>query len=266
MIRSVYSKALYDKRWFMIGWTIAFGVLAALLTSFYPAMHQTGALDNLVASMPKAFSGLIGNLLYLKDFPSYIASQLFDIRMPLIAGIMSIILGLGLSTAEEESGELRTLLALPISRTKVFLQKWLAMITITFVATLGTAIGIYATLPFIGSAASLSSEASLRLLMMTWLLMITYGSITFSAGMIFGKRSIATGIGIVVIIGSFVLSTFGQAVEWLGRFEKLSLLHYFPAIDAARGTLALHNVVVLAAICSVVVLAGYIEFRRRDIG
>lgn len=88
-------------------------------------MHQEGALDALVENMPKAFEGLVGNLASLKSFDTYLASQLFDIRLPLVAGIMAIILAQGLSTHEEERGELRTILALPISRTKLLFEKWL---------------------------------------------------------------------------------------------------------------------------------------------
>lgn len=264
-MRSVYLKTLYDRRWFVVGWTIGFVVLAALMTSFYPAMHQTGALDSLVANMPKPFEGLIGSLADLRDFPSYIASQLFDIRMPLIAGIMAIILGLGLSTNEEESGELRTLTALPIGRTKLLIEKWLAMVTIAFVTVLGLAIGIYAVMPFIGNDATLDGAALLRLLLMTWLLMVTYGTITFAAGMLFGKRSVATAIGVAVIIGSFILSTFGAAVDWLEKFEKFSLLHYFPAVDVARGTINATNFIVLGSVTVIFLVAAWLVFRRRDI-
>lgn len=264
MMNNVLLKTLYDRRWFTMGWTIGFVAFAALMTSFFPAMHMDGALDALVENMPKAFEGLIGDLANLKDFSSYIASQLFDIRLPLIAGIMAIILGQGLSTSEEERGELRTVLALPISRTKLLLQKWLALAIITGVTVVGLGVGIYITIP-ITTGAELDFLVFLRLAAMTWLLMLTYGTIAFAIGMATGSKGLATAASILVIIGSFILSTFGQAVDWLADYEKLSLIYYFPAVDIARDGIAFANVAVLGCVTLVVLLLSVLVFRRRDV-
>jgi ABC-2 type transport system permease protein len=264
MMRSVYLKTLYDKRFFVLGWTLGFAAIAALMASFYPAMHQSGSIDQLLQTMPPAFKGLVGNLGDLSEFDTYIASQLFDIRMPLIAGIMSIILGLGLSIADEEKGELRTTLSLPVSRLKVFVQKWLGMVSVMVVIVLGIIAGIYAVLPFIDIAHIELTEV-LRLSAMTLLIMVTYGTIPFAVGFATGKRAAATGISILTIIGSFILSTFGQAVDWLADYEKLSLLHYFPAVDIVKNGIDLKDVAVFGAITFVLLVAGAVAFRRRDV-
>jgi ABC-2 type transport system permease protein len=265
MMRSVYLKTLYDKRFFLLGWTVAFGAIAALLASFYPAMHQDGAIDELLKSMPPAFKGLIGNLGDLSRFDTYIASQLFDIRMPLIAGIMAIILGLGLSVNDEEKGELRTILSLPVSRAKLFVQKWLAMLSIMIIVVLGMVVGIYAVLPFINIPADISGQVMLRLTAMTLLIMVTYGTIPFAVGVATGKRAAATGISIVVIIGSFLLSTFGKAVDWLGDYEKLSLLHYFPAVNIVKNGIDLKDAAVFVVVTVALLVISLIIFRHRDV-
>lgn len=264
MMRSIYLKTLYDKRYFLLGWTLGFMAIAALMTSFYPAMHQENSINALLANMPPAFKGLVGNLADLTHFDTYIASQLFDIRMPLIAGIMSIILGLGISVADEEKGELRTLLSLPISRTKLLIERWLAMLTIMLVIGLGMVVGIYAVLPFI-DIASIEPDILLRLSAMTLLIMITFGTIPFAVGLATGRRALATGLSIIVVIGSFLLSTFGQAVDWLHDYEPLSLLHYFPAADIVKNGIDMKNVVVFAAITIVLLVFSVILFRRRDV-
>jgi ABC-2 type transport system permease protein len=264
MMNSILLKTLYDRRWFMLGWTLGFVGFAALMVSFFPAMHQDGALDALVENMPKAFEGLIGNLAYLKEFDTYLASQLFDIRMPLIAGIMAIILAQGLSTHEEERGELRTLLSLPISRTKLLFEKWLAFVIITGVTIVGLGIGIYVTIP-VTTGAELEFLTFAKLAFMTWLLMIAFGTIAFAVGMSTGSRGLATLVSILVIIGSFILSTFGQAVEWLEPYEKLSLIHYFPAVDIVEYGIAKTNVAILVGVTSIALLAAIAVFRRRDV-
>lgn len=264
MIRSVFLKTLHDRRWFMLGWAIAFMALTALLVSFYPAMQVSG-LNELVRSMPPAFKGLIGDLSLLSSFDTYIASQLFDIRLPLIGGIMAIILGLGLSSNEEETGELRTIAALPISRTKIVLEKWLAIVVVTFVMLLAILVGMYAVMPFVDGATIPFDELS-WLLLTSWLLMVTFGTIPFAAGMIAGRRAVAMAAGVLVVIGSFILSTFGQAVDWLADYERLSLLYYFPATDIVRDGINWPDMVLLGGVSLGLLLAAILVFRRRDIG
>ncbi len=264
MIRSIYGKTLYDKRFFILGWTIGLAAIAALLVSFYPAMHQDDALGGLVQNMPAAFKGLIGSLADLSRFDTYIASQLFDIRLPLIAGIMAIILGIGLSVADEEKGELRTILSLPIGRTKLLIERWLAMVTILAVTLLGLLAGVYGVVPFIDGA-TIDMEIMARLVAMTGLMMVAFGTIPFAIGMISGKRAAAMAASVLVIIGSFLLSTFGQAVDWLGNYEKLSLLHYFPAVDIVKDGIDGKDAVVLGGITLVLLVVAIVVFRRRDV-
>ena len=263
-MNSVLLKTFWDRRWFTLGWTLGFTAFAALMTSFYPAMHQDGALDSLVANMPKAFEGLIGNLTYLKSFDTYLASQLFDIRLPLIAGIMAIILAQGISTNEERSGELRSVLALPISRTHLLLEKWVALLIITLVAVVGLGVGIYITVP-VTTGAELEFTAFLKLGLMTWLLMVTYGTVAFAIGMMTGNKGVTSLVSILVIIGSFILSTFGSVVDWLADYEKFSLIHYFPATDIVQYGIAKKDVLVLLLVTVIMLVAAWAVFRRRNV-
>ena len=265
MMGTVFTKTLYERRFFLLGWTLGFAAIAALMASFYPAMHQDGAIDSLLANMPAAFKGLVGSLGDLSQFDTYIASQLFDIRVPLIAGIMAIILGLGLSVGDEEKGDVRTVLSLPVSRVSLFVQKWLAMVFIMVVIILGMVAGVYAVLPFIDIPAQIATEDMLQLSLMTLLVMVTYGTLPFAIGFATGRRAVASGVAIWVVIGSFILTTFGQAVDWLSDFEKLSLLHYFPAVEIVKSGLQLSDVLVYTGLTAVLLVVGLVLFRRRDV-
>lgn len=263
-MNSVFAQTLIERRWFMLGWGVGLAFFAALMVSFYPAMSEQGSLDALVENMPKAFEGLVGDLANLKEFPSYIASQLFDIRLPLIAGIMAIILGQSLSTREEERGELRTLLAQPIGRTRLLAEKWLALVVVTGVGVLALALGTYATIPTV-EGAEIGFGVFMKLLGMTWLLMLTYGTIAFGIGAATGNKGIANAVSILLIIGSFIITTFSPAVDWLAEYEKFSLLHYFPAVDIVENGVALSDVGVLLAVLVAVLSVAVVAFRTRDI-
>lgn len=262
-MNSVYIKTLRDKRAFIIGWFIGFSALAALMVAFYPSMHQEGTIDQLVATMPDAFKGLVGNLADLQQFDTYLASQLFDIRVSLLAGIMAIVLALGLTVGEEEKGQLRTVLSLPISRVSLLLQKWLAMASIMFITLLGLVVAVYALQATVDASIALATMA--RLFFMTWLVLLTVATVAFAAAMITGKRSIAMLVGVIVMAGSFIVSTFGTSVDWLKDYEWLSLFHYFPASEVVRDGIEMNNVIVLASITITLLLVALLTFRYRDV-
>lgn len=264
MMYTIFAKTLFDRRYFIVGWGVGMFTLAVFMASFFPAMRPEGGLDVLLANMPAVFEGLIGDLADMREFDTFIASQLFDIRVPLIAGIMAIMLGLGLSTREEETGELKTVLSLPVSRSKLYWQKWLAMALVMDVAVGALIAGVYVVTPFIDDA-TIALWDVFWLGVMTWLIMTTFGSITYATGMATGRRAIASFVGIFVIMGSFILSTFAVAVDWLQDFEALSLLHYFPAVDVVESGVRGEDIVILAGVNVVFLLAGWWLFRRRDI-
>lgn len=262
-MNSIFVKTFRDKRWFILGWLLGFSALTSLMVAFYPAMHQDGTIDKLVATMPPAFKGLIGNLADLTRFDTYLAAQLFDIRLSLLGGIMVTILALGLTANEEERGQLRTLLSLPIGRTKLLFEKWLAMVSIVFITLLGTIIATFALQGTVN--ATMPLDAMVKLFFMTWLVLSTIATVTFAIAMATGKRSLAMLIGIVVMAGSFIVSTFGKSVDWLGDYEWLSLFHYFPASDVVRNGIELKNVAVLGGVALIALLIAYIAFRQRDV-
>lgn len=261
-MNNVFTKTLFDKRGFIVGWTLGFMFISYLMMIFYPAF-QNNALDELAKNMPPALKGLLGNLALLKDINTYMGSELFEIRIPILTSIMAIILGIGLSVAEEEKGHLRTLATLPISRTSILVQKYAAIIVILCCITTGIVVGVY-----IGSLQiDLYPEFKnvLKLAVMTWLLMITITSIVFCLGIASGRRAIAMSVGTIIAVGSFLLTMFSKSVDWLEEYEKVSLLHYFPAVDIVQNGVQLYDITVFISIISILLVISLFFFRRRDI-
>lgn len=261
---NVFTKTLYDKRAFIIGWGLGLAFIGFLMMIFYPAFHQDSGIDQLVKSLPPAFQGLVGDLANLKELPGYVGSQLFEVRIPIFVSILSIILAVGLTVGEEEKGQLRTLAALPLSRSSILMSKWLAIVTIGFITTLATIVGMKIGLAVIGE--TLDLMVVLRLGAMMWLLSISIATLVFGLGLASGKRGLTMGLGILIAVGSFILTTFAKSVDWLQPYEHASLLHYFPAATIARTEIAMLDVAVLSGVALFFLLLGLLFFRRRDIG
>lgn len=262
-MRNVFSKTLYDKRAFIIGWSLGLIALGFLMTIFYPAFHQDNGLDQLVKNLPSAFQSLVGNLANLKQLPTYIGSQLYDVRIPIFVSILSIILAVGLSVGEEEKGQLRMLAVLPLSRTHIVISKWLAVVVIGLIVTLATVVGIELGLFVINE--TLDWQVLARLSVMMWLLAVALATIVLSIGLASGRRGLTMGIGVLLAAGSFILTTFTQSVDWLQPYEKLSLLHYFPATEVAKSGIDIFDVGIYVGLIIIALIIGVFGFRRRDI-
>lgn len=259
---NVFVKTLRDKRFFILGWSLGLAFLGFLMTTFFPSFNG-GQIDGLVETLPPALQGLLGDLQDWRQLPGYLGSQIFDIRLPIFISILSILLAMSLTVGEEDKGQLRTLISLPLSRRSILWGKWLAMVSICFVASLATIVGIVLGLVVINE--TVDAMVLVRLGLFTWLLVASLASVLFAAGLATGNRGFTTALALILTIGSFLLSTFAQAVDWLEPYAFLSFFHYFPAVEIARGTVEWSNVVFYGAGIALALLVTHLLFTRRDI-
>lgn len=259
---NLFLKTLRDKKVFIIGWSLGLAFLGFAMVTFYPSFSG-GEMDDLLRDLQPILQGFIGELQDWRQLPGYIGSQIFDIRLPIIIGVLAILLAVGLSVAEEDKGQLRTIVALPISRTKIVLTKWVFIVAVCLVASIATIIGVLLGVLVIGEEVGLG--VLLRLGFMTWLLSTALASIIFAFGIATGFVGTTKAVGTIIAAGSFMLTTFAQSVSWLQNYEWLSIFHYFPATTVAKEGIAGTDVLILLALTAISLAVAIIFFRRRDI-
>lgn len=263
MMRTLLTRTLYEKRWFFVGWAIVFAVMTALVVMFYPSFSQGPSIEELAKSMPQQLRGLIGDPDQYKSMEGFIASQIYDIRMPLLIMIMGLMLASSLTVREEESGELRTLTALSMSRTRLLLEKWFAgwviVIGLNLVAVAGTYVGV------LSLGETIPHDLIWRLMLLSSLFGIVAFTIPFAIGLATGRRAPTMSIGLIITIGSFLLTTFAKAVDWLKDWEVLSLVHYYDVLALREGYFNRADLVTLILVALIAFIGMWLVFRRRDI-
>lgn len=262
-MRSLLLRTLYEKRWFFAGWSLVFAVMTTVVLMLYPSFSQGPGIDEIAKTVPTQLRGLIGDPSQYKTIEGFIGTQIYDIRMPLLIMIMGLVLASSLTIREEESGELRTLSSLAMSRTRLLLEKWLAgwliIIGLNLIAVAGTYVGV------ISLGESIPHELIWRLMVLSSLFGIVAFSIPFSIGLATGRRAPTMFIGLLITIGSFLLTTFAKAVEWLQDWEVLSLVHYYDTTALREGYVDRLDVFVLLMIGLIAFIVMWSMFRRRDI-
>ena len=256
--QNIFSKTLYQKRKFIFGWFLGLTAMTILTLSFFPSF-KNGEIGKTFSDLSPALQKVVGNTDSFRTVGGYIGQQIFALRIPLLATVLSIVLFNGLTVGEERKGLLETQLSLPLKRSTILLQKLLAGITIMAVASIGVFVGIWVTLLFIHE--HYSYLTIWREILGAVLVSLDFGLIAFMFGSALGKKSIAVGVASGFAFLSYLISSLVTAVPSLKDIEKLSLFHYqSPAIISLRDSL------VLAIVGLVFVLVSFLMFQRRDIG
>ena len=262
MFRTILTKTLYEKRWMMLSWSIGVMAMALLMMAFYHSFSG-GGFDDILKNLPKSVQGLVGDLASLKTVPGYVAQEVFALRIPLLTLIMGATLFSALLAGDEGDGTLQTLLAQPVTRLRLFGEKYLAGLVISLVICGAAIVGVLVGLLLIRE--QMSFVRLLQAVVGVWLLTLTFGTLGFAVGAVTGKRGLAGSVSGLLTFSSYLISSFVTSVAWLAPVEKFSLFHYYNHPAIASYGLRASSVLVMLGVMAVLLLGSAIIFLKRDI-
>ncbi|HSX45333.1 MAG TPA: ABC transporter permease subunit [Candidatus Saccharimonadales bacterium] len=262
MFRSIFLKTLHEKRLMMIFWSIGVIAMSMLMMGFYHSFSG-GGFDELLKNLPKSVQGLVGNIADLKTVGGYVSQEVFALRIPLLTLIMGIVLFVSLLSGDEDQGTLQTLLAQPVSRTKVYFEKYIAGLVVSLIICSMAIIGVEIGLVLIHEQMSLIRLV--QAVLDVWLLTVLFGTLGFSIGAINGKRGFAGSLAGIIAFSTYILTSFVANVQSLVTIEKLSPFHYYNKPAAALSGLKGENVMIMIGVTVVFLIVGWVVFAKRDI-
>ena len=119
---NVVEKSLRDQRWQIVGFGIAFLAMAALIVYIWPSYRTTVASIQL----PEAVQAFLGSDLAYSTAPGFVSAEYFS-WIPILLIVYTVIQGTGAIAGEEGSGTIDLLMAQPITRAEMVLQKTVAV-------------------------------------------------------------------------------------------------------------------------------------------
>lgn len=260
--KSVFAKTLYDRRWFIFGWFIGLAFLAWFVGVFYGSFGQSEALNEQLKNLPPELQSLVGTTDSYSTVPGYFGTQIFSQTMTMLSAVLGIMLGTSLAV-EEENGTLQTLLAAPLSRTKVLLSKWSAAVVTLGVVVLGLLPGLVISLWQQGL--SLDAWKVGQALLNVWVFCIFFLSLTFAIAAIWGRKAYAIAVSSIVAVSGYLLFIMSAGVKSLKPYEKLSVYFYYGTDNVLEKGVVWwrFSSLIIASILLVVVSA--VVFARRNI-
>lgn len=261
MLPDIYTRTLIDNRRLLMAWAVGTTAVGSMYAAFYPQVSG-GGMAEAVRNYPEAMR----EALRMNDVNSaagYLGSTVFGLLLPLLVMAFGVTFGARAVAGDEETGYLDLLLAHPVGRVRLAVQRFAGLVTgavaISALVLLGMlALRSTAELESIGIAQFAAQCAHLALLG------ITFGALGIGLGAALGKRgqalAIAVGIGVLTYVVGNLAGVIG--IDWL---KYLSPFHYYIGGEPLRHGMQWADAGILVAVSAVLATAGFVRFSRRDL-
>jgi ABC-2 type transport system permease protein len=203
---TVLLRFLKDRRRLILWWCVGLGAGVLLSIAFYPSFKQQGeALDEMMKDLPEGLKALAGaqGSVSLTSPEGFLNSQVFVQVLPIALLVLAIGAGARAIAGAEDDGTLELLLANPVTRVRVAVERYIAaMLNVIIVALVASAVLVglgpvfELDIPvsnYIGACAAVTCFA------------ILHGTIAFAVGAIMGGRGMAIAVSSAIAVGGFIL-------------------------------------------------------------
>jgi ABC-2 type transport system permease protein len=225
----LFRRTLVDRRRWLIGWSLGIVSLVVLTLAFWPSFGDKATdLNDVIDKLPDSVRSLFGMGGGVDPFSpiGYLSSQVYSLMLP----VLLLIAGIGLAASpagDEEHGVLETTFSLPISRRRVVLERWLALVVLTGLLNLLTLVSVLSITRIVGLAVGAGALvwATVSASLLTWSL----AGLAMAAGAVTGRRGIAITLASVIAVTSYVITSLADA--GIGFFETLKPFSLFTHYD-----------------------------------
>ena len=259
---TIFRHGLRRSRGQILGWGLSLAVLGAWIISLYPTiLSMREQYRELLKSYPPEMLAFFGGVTDLTDPVAYLDFVFFS-YMPIVVAIYAILAGSGLLAADEESGVLDLILAHPISRSRLYLGRFLSL-AVSVVAILAlTWLGFVVLLPASGLDVGMGAMGLPFVSLFAVLLL--FGALALFLSMVLPSRGAAASVAGLALVASFFVSSLARLNPDLQAIDRVLPLHYYQGAAAVNG-LDWGRLGILLGAAAFFALLGWALFARRDI-
>lgn len=179
--------------------------IVLISVTFYPSLRDQPAFDELFENLPESVQVLVGaSGLSIRSPAGYLHSRVFSTLAPITLLIFAIALGARAIGGSEDDGTLEMLLANPVRRVRVAIERFAAMTGLIVVLTLVTTVSLivlgapFGLLdgPTVGNLAAACFAAMC--------LALLHATVAFAVGAALGGRTRAMSAASALAVGGYL--------------------------------------------------------------
>ncbi len=259
-VSSVWLKTVAEHQGLALAGGVLMVALGAMMGPIYTFLPVE--LRNLGDQLPEALLALVGN----GDFSTaagWYQLENFSLMAPTAVMVVAITLGARALAGEEGNRTMGLLLANPISRTSVLIQKAGAMVLLVAIVGVLTFVGTWIGVTISGLEMDLGGAAAASLLVS--LLGLAFGGLALLLSAATGRVRIAVMGTLGVLMVAYFANSFLPLSADVADLARLSPFYYYLGGDPLVAGLDPVHAVVLGSIFIVEVVVGVILFKGRDL-
>lgn len=265
MLRSVALATLGGSRRSLAWWSLGIVALIAMYAAIYPTIRDMPDIQELLESYPeqlRAFFG-IGDSADFGRPEVYLQTEAFSFMLPIMFAAFAIAAGSAAIAGEEERGTLELLLATPLTRRRLVLEKLGAiaggLAALSLVLWLSLWLGALAS----GMEISAGNLAAGTIELLLFALVLA--TLALLVGAATGRRGLSIAVAAAAGLAAYVVHSLAALVDFLEVPQRLSPYYYYTASDPLANGLDPWHALVLLALATVFAALALPAFERRDV-
>ena len=262
LLHNVFGKALWDARRSLPGWIVAIAGVGLMYAAFWPTMRSPQMAEALAAYPQDMLTAF--NYTDMATAQGYLGGAVYGLLVPLLVAVFAIAWGARAVAGDEDAGTLDLVLAHPVSRRGLALQRFGALL-LGMVVVAGVLLAAMVALRGAFQLGDVAVGGLVAINLQLALFGAAFGALAFAVGAATGSRAAALGAGAGVAVLAYLANSVFPQVEALEWTRTLSPFHWYLGGDPLTDGVQWTGVAALAATTLVLVAAGTALFTRRDV-
>ena len=263
MLNYIFSIYIISRWKNILIWSVSMFILALVFTGLYDSFK--GEITDMIGNAPKLMEAMIGPISEDAVTPEiWLGIELYGLLFPILLAVIAVSAGASAIGTEEESGTIELILASPISRGRVVLEKSLGiMIQLGIVSGflwVGIATGSL-LFPFDVSLTNVFFATA-----MGWIFGTTVAYITMSIQSLKGRKGLALGVGSGFVGLSYVIMVISGLLNGLNSLKYTSLFNYYDGRSVLINGLNETSFAVMLGLSGLFLVVSLYGFYNRDVG
>ena len=266
MMRSLYGETLWSRRNSLLWYSIGMVLLVGMVVGVYPTVREgADTFTQLMEAMPQGLMSFFGSS-EIADFlepAGFINSRVNASIGAVVLAVYAISLGTGAVAGEEDRRTMDLILATPVTRHRIVLERFAAMVTlVTIVAGVVLVVMVVGN-PIVDLGFSLPNMIASNLGLA--LLALVFGTVALAVGGLTGKRGVTVGIAAGLTVATFFINGLAELVDWLQGPQKLTPFYWLQQWDPLNDGFSIGTIALMAVVIAVLLGVAAWGFNRRDI-